>query len=115
MSRKEEFALTFLKFTEDAVTFYDCIGVETNKISLLLATTLNGFNSIIIDIFFEELRFIENGEAFEKYFQPDSLKDDFRMILEPPMVGIANGEFLLSIQVFKELLEEWSDFMCSET
>ena len=64
-----------------------------------------------IEVFFEELAAAEKGDAFEEIYHPDALTDDFRVLLQPPTVGIADGTFFMPMQVFRELLEEWLGFM----
>jgi hypothetical protein len=97
----------------EGILFYDCIGNSEDKQSLLLATTLRGFNRIDIEVFFEELAAAEKGDVYEEIYHPDALTDDFRVLLQSPTVGIADGTFFMSVQVFRELLEEWFGFMGS--
>ena len=111
MTKREEFELTFKKSTLGGVLFYDCYGNSQNNQSLLIATTLDGYNKIEVETLLEEIELAETGGEYEEFYQPDSLGGSFRILIYPPNVHIANGEFTISLQSLKELLKEWLEFL----
>lgn len=116
MARREEYNLRFQK-TENSgwSTYYDCSGTSVDSRSLFIATILRGHNdSGAPEAFIEEIELAENGQFqdMDEFWQPDSLTDSFRCFITPPNIILGKDhDYTLPLQHFKELLQEWAEFL----
>ena len=116
MTKREEYQLKFQKIeSDDWSTYYDCVGAETDGRSLFIATILRGHNdSGATETFIEEIDLAESGQFqdMDEFWQPDSLTDSFRCFIVPPNIVLGkNHRYTLPLQDFRELLQEWLDFL----
>jgi len=116
MSRRKEYNLQFIKIKSKGwSTYYTCDGIASDGRSLFIATILRGHNETgAPEAFIEEIELAENGQFqdMDEFWQPDSLTDSFRCFISPPNIILGkSSNYILPLQDFKELLQEWADFL----
>ncbi|MFC4478825.1 hypothetical protein [Flavobacterium chungangensis] len=114
MSRKKDFNLAFNRTkTPGGSIIYYCNSLSSsNNQSLCLATILSGYHEKDdVNYLLENITLAQNGMQFEDFHQPDSLTGNFELIISPPNIIISPNNHLISLQIWKELLNEWLDFI----
>lgn len=116
MTRREEYNLSFNKVKSSGwSTYYVCEGNSQDGRSLFVATILRGHDDIVtVEAFLEEITFAENGQFqdIDEFWQPDSLTDGFRCFITPPEIKLGKDyDYVVPLQGFKELLQEWLEFL----
>lgn len=115
MSRREEFNLVFSRVLTPKGNncFYcDSILSSDNK-SLVFASVISGYDEVYSEDLIENIDLALAGEEFEMFHQPDSLTDDFEIKINPPNVLISKNNYSVSLQIWKELMQEWLTFINS--
>lgn len=113
MSRREEFNLVFSRVLtpQGNSSFYcDSILTSDNK-SLVFASVLSGYDEVYSEYLIENIDLALAGEQFEMFHQPDSLSDNFQIIINPPNVIVSSNNYSISLQDMKGLLQEWLAFI----
>lgn len=113
MSKREEFNLIFSRVLtpEGNSCFYCDSTLSSDNRSLVFATVLSGYDEVYSEDLIENIDFALTGEEFEVFYQPDSLTDNFEIKINPPNVLISKDNYSVSLQVWKELMQEWLLFL----
>jgi hypothetical protein len=113
MSRRKDFNLTFnrTKTTGGSLIYY-CDSLSIDNQSLCLSTILSGYNEKDdVNYLIENIILALSGQEYEDFHQPDSLNGSFELIISPPNMIILPNNHSISLQIWKELLNEWLDFI----
>lgn len=110
MSRKSEFHLSFSKATIDGIIFHFCDATQTGQ-PQTFATILEGYDKFYTEDLIEAITNAQTGQYYADYHHPDSLTDDFGITIAPPNVVISSHNYKITLQVWKELMQEWLAFL----
>ncbi|QQV01264.1 MULTISPECIES: hypothetical protein [Chryseobacterium] len=112
MTKREQFNLSFSKAIIDGIVFYFCNATQTGS-PQTFATILEGYDKFYAEDLIEAIDSAQAGQYYVDYHHPDSLTDDFGITIVPPNVVVSSHNYQIPLQVWKELMQEWLNFLKS--
>lgn len=112
MTKQEEYQLKFERFKDsDGDMHFWCEHLGSSSLYEFYANFLINIDFSLSTHIIQEIQSAQNGQYFEPFQGPDSLVDEDEIEISPPNIILNNGEWSVSMNDFKELLEEWKDFV----
>lgn len=109
MTKKEQYALSFIKISDNLGDMYICTGKENVQGSLQLASLLRSVSDKEPDGLLEEVALAIAGGDYEEYYSPDGSAVDTIKIVPPN--AIYNDYYTVILIELKQLLQEWISFI----
>ena len=113
MSRREELNLHFRKIQTARGFNFSCESGVTTGPSLDYAIILSGYDIAYTQHLINNIVAAQNNEPFEVSHLTDNLLDDFEVRIVPPNVEVTDSNYVIPMQVWKELMQEWLAFLQS--
>lgn len=112
MTKQEEYQLTFKRLKDSDGDFYfSCEHFGNTNQYQFYAHIIDMMDANECEGVIENIIAAQNSEYYEEFVGPDSLSDDDTIELSPPNVIV--GGWSVSMTDWKQLMQEWIDFLNS--